>query len=213
MSQKNLTGLAGGVREGQNMAQNGSRLKAYMQNFWLWSPLEVRNESRTPEKDSNQLGGHVGSILDYFSFFRFARTSCTTSGDPPACLYAEKSWTPIYRHICLMNHQETHQINQEQSSTVQYSQVDPNTAKYSPVQLSIAKYSLLQPSTVHYSQVQASTAQESPLQPSRVQCSPVQPSIAQSFNVQWCSIVLKSLQKCSKVFNGVQKCSIVFKSV
>ena len=32
LDQKNLTWLAGGVREGQNIAQNAPR-------FWLWSPL------------------------------------------------------------------------------------------------------------------------------------------------------------------------------
>ena len=31
--------------------------------------------------------------------------------DPPAHPYAMKIWTPIYRHICLMNHQETPQTN------------------------------------------------------------------------------------------------------
>ena len=40
-------------------------------------------------------------------FFRSARASCTTSGGPGAM----KIWTPIYRHICLMNHQETPQTN------------------------------------------------------------------------------------------------------
>ena len=30
-----------GVRKGQNMAQNGPRLYIYIQNFWLWSPLEA----------------------------------------------------------------------------------------------------------------------------------------------------------------------------
>ena len=34
LDQKNLTGLAGGVREGPNIAQNGPR-------FWLRSPLEA----------------------------------------------------------------------------------------------------------------------------------------------------------------------------
>ena len=31
--------------------------------------------------------------------------------DPPAPARAMKIWTPIYRHICLMNHQETPQTN------------------------------------------------------------------------------------------------------
>ena len=30
-----------GVRKGQNMAQNWPRLHIYIQNFWLWSPLEA----------------------------------------------------------------------------------------------------------------------------------------------------------------------------
>ena len=34
LDQKYSTGLAGGAREGQNIAQNGPR-------FWLWSPLEA----------------------------------------------------------------------------------------------------------------------------------------------------------------------------
>ena len=42
--------------------------------------------------------------------FRSARASCTTSGEPVRT-YAMKIWTPIYRHICLMNHQETPQTN------------------------------------------------------------------------------------------------------
>ena len=42
--------------------------------------------------------------------FRSARASCTTSG-VPVRTYAMKIWTPIYRHICLMNHQETPQTN------------------------------------------------------------------------------------------------------
>ena len=42
--------------------------------------------------------------------FRSARASCTTSGEP-APARAMKIWTPIYRHICLMNHQETPQTN------------------------------------------------------------------------------------------------------
>ena len=30
-----------GVREGQNMAQNGPRAYTYMKSFWLRSPLEA----------------------------------------------------------------------------------------------------------------------------------------------------------------------------
>ena len=39
--QKKLTRLAGGVREGQNIAQNGPR-------FWLWSPLEAPKWVKDP---------------------------------------------------------------------------------------------------------------------------------------------------------------------
>ena len=42
LEEKNLTGLAGVVREGQNMAKVGlANTYVYMQNFWLRSPLEV----------------------------------------------------------------------------------------------------------------------------------------------------------------------------
>ena len=41
LDQKNLTGLAGGVREGQNIAQNVPR-------FWLWSPLEAPKWVKDP---------------------------------------------------------------------------------------------------------------------------------------------------------------------
>ena len=44
------------------------------------------------------------------SVFRSARASCTTSGGPVRT-YALKILTPIYRHICLRNHQETPQTN------------------------------------------------------------------------------------------------------
>ena len=40
LNQNNLTGLAGGVREGQNMAQNAARAVNQMQNCWLWRPVE-----------------------------------------------------------------------------------------------------------------------------------------------------------------------------
>ena len=43
-------------------------------------------------------------------FFRSARTSCTTS-DGSRPVPQEKSGSLIYRHICLMNHQETPQTN------------------------------------------------------------------------------------------------------
>ena len=47
--------------------------------------------------------------------------------DPSVCPSLLKIWTPIYRHICLMNHQETHQTNPVQSSTTHYSLVPPST--------------------------------------------------------------------------------------
>ena len=41
LNQNNLTGWAGGVREGQNMAQNAARAVNPMQNCWLRSPVEA----------------------------------------------------------------------------------------------------------------------------------------------------------------------------
>ena len=41
LNQNNLTGLAGGVREGQNMAQNAAHAVNPIQNCWLWSPVEA----------------------------------------------------------------------------------------------------------------------------------------------------------------------------
>ena len=61
-----------------------------------------------------------------FVIFRSARTSCTTS-EGWVRSYEIKIWTPIYRHTCLMNHQETHETNPVQSSTTQYSPVPPST--------------------------------------------------------------------------------------
>ena len=46
--------------------------------------------------------------------FRSARTSCTTFGwSRPSrpSRPQEKSGSLIYRHICLMNHEKTHQTN------------------------------------------------------------------------------------------------------
>ena len=51
LNQNNLTGLAGGVREGQNMAQNAARAVNPMQNCWLRSPVDPLNGSMTPEMD------------------------------------------------------------------------------------------------------------------------------------------------------------------
>ena len=41
LDQKKLTGLAGGVKIGQNIAQNGPC-------FWLWSPLEAPKWVKDP---------------------------------------------------------------------------------------------------------------------------------------------------------------------
>ena len=41
LDQNNLTGLAGGVIEGQNMAQNAADAVNPMQNYWLQSPVEA----------------------------------------------------------------------------------------------------------------------------------------------------------------------------
>ena len=41
LNQNDLTGLAGGVREGQNMALNAARAVNPMQNCWLRSPVEA----------------------------------------------------------------------------------------------------------------------------------------------------------------------------
>ena len=41
LNQNNLTGLAGGVREGQNMAQNAAHAVNPMQKSWLQSPGEA----------------------------------------------------------------------------------------------------------------------------------------------------------------------------
>ena len=126
--------------------------QGYPQKFvtLIWSSVL---DALASHRSSRQiLPTHVKYLL-----FRSARASCTTSG---CCTrpYALKIWTPIYRHICLMNHQETHQINQEQSSTAQYSQVQTRTSQCSPVQPNTAQYSPIQPSTAQYSQVQPSTA-------------------------------------------------------
>ena len=85
---------------------------------------------------------HVKYLL-----FRSARASCTTSG---CCTrpYALKIWTPIYRHTCLMKHQETHQTDPVKSCTAQYSLVPPSTVQYCPVHSSTAQYSLVPCSNV-----------------------------------------------------------------
>ena len=55
LDQKNLAGLAGGVREGQNIAPNGPR-------FWLLSPLEAPKWVQDPGNGLNQSGA-VGGII------------------------------------------------------------------------------------------------------------------------------------------------------
>ena len=47
----------------------------------------------------------------FLALFRSARTSCTTFGwfVPSRPIPQEKSGSLIYRHICLMNHEKTHQ--------------------------------------------------------------------------------------------------------
>ena len=56
LNQNNLTGLAGGVREGQNMAQNAADAVNPMQNCWLRSPVEapkwVEDTRNGPQMDS-----------------------------------------------------------------------------------------------------------------------------------------------------------------
>ena len=57
---KNLTGLVGGVREGQNIAQNGPR-------FWLWSPLETPNGVKHPGNGLKSIRGSWGDHLGFIS--------------------------------------------------------------------------------------------------------------------------------------------------
>ena len=59
LDQKNLTGLAGGVREGPNIAKYGPR-------FWLLSPLEAHKWVQDPGNGLKSIRGsweeHFGSI-------------------------------------------------------------------------------------------------------------------------------------------------------
>ena len=57
LDQKNLTGLAGGVREGQNIAQNWPR-------FWLWSPLEAPKWVQDPGNGLKSIRGSWEDHLD-----------------------------------------------------------------------------------------------------------------------------------------------------
>ena len=57
LDQKNLTGLAGGVREGQNIAPNGPR-------FWLLSPLETPKWGQDPGNGLKSIRGNWGDHLE-----------------------------------------------------------------------------------------------------------------------------------------------------
>ena len=67
-TQKKLIGLAGGVREGQNIAQNGPR-------FWLWSLLEAPSWVEDPGNGLKSIrgswGDHLGSITGGFENLGF----------------------------------------------------------------------------------------------------------------------------------------------
>ena len=60
---KKLTGLAGGVREGQNIAQNRPR-------FWLWSPLEAPKWVKDPENGQKLFRGSPAKVTDMYSLFK-----------------------------------------------------------------------------------------------------------------------------------------------
>ena len=70
LDQNNLTKLAGGVREGQNIAQNGPCL-------WLWSPLETPKWVKDPKMNSNQSWAVRGII---WGPFQESLTQLGTSG-------------------------------------------------------------------------------------------------------------------------------------
>ena len=67
LDQKNLTGLAGGVREGPNIAKYGPR-------FWLLSPLEAPKWVQDPGNGLKSIrgswGDHLGSISGVLDPFR-----------------------------------------------------------------------------------------------------------------------------------------------
>ena len=56
LDQKNLTGLAGGVREGQNIAPNGPR-------FWLLGPLETPKWGQDPGNGLKSIRGSWGDQI------------------------------------------------------------------------------------------------------------------------------------------------------
>ena len=67
LDQKNLTGLAGGVREGPNIAKYGP-------HFWLLSTLEapkwVQNPGNGLKSIRGNWGNHLGSISGVIDPFR-----------------------------------------------------------------------------------------------------------------------------------------------
>ena len=67
LDQKNLTGLTGGVREGQNLAPNGPR-------FWLLSSLETPKLGQDLGNELKSIrgswGDHLGSISGVLDPFR-----------------------------------------------------------------------------------------------------------------------------------------------
>ena len=70
LNQNNLTRLAGGVREGQNMAQNVAGAVNPMQNCWLQSPVEalkwVKDTRNGPQMVSPIEFESYSGILDLF---------------------------------------------------------------------------------------------------------------------------------------------------
>ena len=81
--------------------------------FSIWCIIDTHQSlsavSSRQEFNYTQLLTQIRSA-SICQLFRSARTSCTTSGEP-ARPYALKIWTPVYRQICLMNNQETHETN------------------------------------------------------------------------------------------------------
>ena len=65
LNQNNLTGMAGGVKEGQNIAKNAARAVNPMQNCWLRSPVEA------PKWVKDTINGpQMISPIDLSFFFR-----------------------------------------------------------------------------------------------------------------------------------------------
>ena len=78
LDQKNLTGLAGGVREGPNIAKYGPR-------FWLLSPLEAPKWVQDPGNGLKSIrgswGDHLGSIFQAILQFIVIRNDANPSYD------------------------------------------------------------------------------------------------------------------------------------